>query len=302
MLMAEFICLLCGIGGEHKLISQSLRDDDSERFQVMKCLNCGHVQLSPVPSEGDQRDFYKQDLQSRKQSGTPDMDLWKRKTLIDTTRHVNWVVEKAPAGASVLDIGSGFGFFVDSLHNEGYFSTGLEVGNERFELAKHNLQGTFIKGTVNKGFVKNNKQKYQIVTLFHVLEHVENPIEFINQCFELVSSDGWFLVEVPNLNDNLLNESIEYRKFYWQRAHISYFDAPRLEMVFLKAGIEDFMIKGVQRYGIRNLISWLDNGKPQLEDPQFIETSPILLDIEEIYRSQRELSLTCDTLILEAKK
>ena len=179
---------------------------------------------------------------------------------------------------------------------------GLEVGDERLKLAKKNLAGTFVKGTIDDQFLNVHGERYQIVTLFHVLEHVSNPIEFMTICFGLLSPGGWLLVEVPNLGDQLLKESRVYRDFYWQRAHLSYFDASRLELVFYNSGIKNFEIRGVQRYGLRNLYHWLDEGKPQLSDPQFTEVSPILSKLEDIYRSQRELSMTCDTLIAEVNK
>jgi hypothetical protein len=90
--------------------------------------------------------------------------------------------------------------------------------------------------------------------------------------------EGRLLIEVPNLGDELLNYEVNYRHFYWQQAHLSYFDAARLELALRKAGIKDFSIRGVQRYGLRNLIHlhWLDEGKPQLTAPTFRVKVPAL--------------------------
>ena len=134
---------------------------------------------------------------------------------------------------------------------------------------------------------------FQVVTMFHVLEYMRAPVSFLKQCFELV---------VPNLGDELLDQQAEYRAFYRQRAHLSYFDAARLELALRQAGLKDFSIRGVQRYGLRNLLHWLDKGKPQLTAHAFHATEPILVRLELLYRTDRERALSCDTLIAEVRR
>lgn len=204
-------------------------------------------------------------------------------------------------GGGVLDIGCGYGFFVNAFAKVGYKAVGIDTSQERLTYAKKYSDGDFIHGEINKEFVKEYSNHFHAVTLFHVLEHIREPKKFLKMCLEVVAPEGILLLEVPNLGDECLKNE-KYRSFYWQRAHLSYFDASRLELLFRRTGLDSFVIRGVQRYGLRNLLHWLDKGKPQLKSPSFQTTEPILSRLESIYRSDRERALVSDTLIAEVRK
>lgn len=295
-------CLLCTVSGSAELVSATLRDDPSGRFRVVRCLTCGHVQLSPLPSPAENAEFYQADSQTRNLMGEVDISLWQSKAAADTARRVAWLRSVLPDRGKVLDVGCGYGFFVDALAQIGYQATGVDVSQERLTLATAHLHGTFIQGEIDESFVGVHRNHFQVVTLFHVIEHLRVPVAFLRQCFELVLPGGRLLIEVPHLGDELLDQQAGYRAFYWQRAHFSYFDAARLELALRRAAFKDFSIRGVQRYGLRNLLHWLDEGKPQLIAPDFQATEPILQRLEQLYRADRERALNCDTLIAEVRK
>ena len=100
----------------------------------------------------------------------------------------------------------------------------------------------------------------------------------------------------------MLGQQSAYSDFYWQVAHLSYFTANTLEYALRESGLTSFTVRGVQRYGLRNLLNWLDHGKPQLLAPSFQESKPILQRIESLYKRDREERLTSDTLIVEVRK
>lgn len=295
-------CVLCNVSGLAELVSTTLRGDSSGRFKVVRCLTCGHVQLFPLPSADEEASFYAADGQTRGLMGEVDFSLWQSKEAADTARRVNWLLSILPPGGEVLDVGCGYGFFVDASARAGYQATGLDVSRERLTLAAAYLHATFIQGEMDDAFIAAHRNCFQSVTLFHVLEHVCAPVTFLRQCLELVAPGGWLLIEVPNLGDELLDQQAQYRAFYWQRAHLSYFDSARLELALRRAGLKDFAVRGVQRYGLRNLLHWLDESKPQLTAPAFHATEPILVHLEQLYWADRERALTCDTLIAEVRK
>ena len=59
----KITCLLCNVSGPFELVSPTLRDDLSGQFKVVRCLTCGHVQLSPLPSPDEDTEFYTRDGQ-----------------------------------------------------------------------------------------------------------------------------------------------------------------------------------------------------------------------------------------------
>lgn len=238
-----FTCLLCGVSGPTELVTAALRDDSSGRFKVVRCLSCGHLQLNPLPLPGADVAYYKADGQTRSLMGKADFTLWKNKTATDTDRRVSWLHSLCPAGdGKVLDVGCGYGFFVDALTQLGYQATGLDVSQERLALAIAHLKGEFIQGEVEEAFVARHHDRFQPVTLFHVLEHMRAPLTFLRQCFKLVAPGGRLLIEVPNVSDELLDQQAAYRAFYWQRTHLSYFDAARLQQALRRAGLKEFSL------------------------------------------------------------
>lgn len=297
-----FTCMLCATAGSAEIISTVLRDDLSGRLKVMRCLTCGHVQLFPLPSPEEDAAFYQADSQTRNLMGPADLAVWQSKSANDTARRVDWVQSLAPEGGEILDVGCGYGILVDALAQAGYQATGLDISRERLALAREKLCGEFIQGEVDDELVEAYSNSFPVVTLFQTLEHLRTPTAFLQQCFKLVAPGGYLLIEVPNLGDELLDYQAEYRAFFWQRAHLSYFDAAHLELALRRAGLDDFSIRGVQRYGVRNLLHWLDEGKPQLISPTFRATEALLDRLERLYRTDRERAMRCDTLIAEVHK
>jgi len=295
----EFTCLLCNNTTSAYLTSDLLRDDNSGRFPVVRCAVCGHTQLSPLPSEEEEDIFYMRDMQVRGLFDTVDLEMLRKKAVDDTERRKKWTTSKLNSKQDkVLDIGCGYGFFVNALEQDGYPTVGIDISEDRIELAKTH-QGTFLQRYIDGEFVNEHKHKFKVVTLFHVLEHIRNPVKFLQLCSGLVADDGYLLIEVPNLKDDLLNTSDPYKRFYWQRAHLSYFDASRLELAFFRAEFQSYNIAGVQRYGLRNRLHWIDTGTPQLIDPDYKTSEQALRIVERIYREDRERTLTSDTLIAE---
>lgn len=295
--MQTIKCLLCLQTGPAELVSSTLRDDSSRKFRVFRCLTCGHLQLFPLPLPAEDIAFNQADQQTLNLMLETDLHLWQRKTKIDTDRRVRWVMSLSDETIKVLDVGCGYGFFVESLVSQGYAATGLDVSTNRLTIARRLRQGKFIEGSLDEAFVNRHHSQFDCVTLFHVLEHVLDPVECLHMCGKLVAPGGCILIEVPNAADTLLDFNDGYRNFYWQRAHLSYFDPARLELALRRANLYKFKISGVQRYGLRNLLHWIDQGGPQIDAPDYYADHPMLIALEELYRRDRECSLSSDTLI-----
>jgi len=57
--MDNFLCLLCGYD---KAVVVKNRVRDSEEHKIVKCEKCGHVQISPLPSLEEDKEFYDNDM------------------------------------------------------------------------------------------------------------------------------------------------------------------------------------------------------------------------------------------------
>lgn len=198
---------------------------DSENL-ISKCI-CGHGQILPIPSEKEALEFYKKDGLKEVDSlmGISDKIIIKQ-NLIDTKRRLNYI----PKG-SVLEIGAGFGILIKQLKNK--TKVGYEPSIDRQKKSKIKF--------VNK----LPRKKFDTICMFHVLEHIPEPIKFLKRVRKITKK--LLIIEIPNGNDYQLKNK-KYSDFFWQVAHIHYFTPNSIKMCLESAGFHQIMIRGIQRY------------------------------------------------------
>jgi predicted SAM-dependent methyltransferase len=105
--------------------------------------------------------------------------------------------------------------------------------------------------------------KFDLVTLFHVVEHFYNPkIEFA-RIFELLNSGGHLIIETPNSEDALLTEyqSEAFSNFTYWSHHPMLHSRVSLSNLVTAAGFSNIEAKTVQRYGLANHLYWMTHQK-----------------------------------------
>jgi 2-polyprenyl-3-methyl-5-hydroxy-6-metoxy-1,4-benzoquinol methylase len=113
---------------------------------------------------------------------------------------------------SVLDVGAGTGDFLKVCANNGWNTFGVEPNIGAINIALE--KGVFLK----EDLLEIQNQTFDVITLWHVLEHVENLQEYILTLKKLLSKNGRLLIAVPNYKSYDANH---YKK-YWAA-----FDVPR---------------------------------------------------------------------------
>ena len=284
-------CILCNYP---KLNVVSPRVRDSTKYKVIRCMKCGHVQIFPLPKKAEDKKFYDEDKQAKNIKYRINLTELKSKTREDTIRRINLIDKFTTEKGKVLEIGSGYGFFLEEAKKRRYKISGIEISNER---RKYSKKVTGVRPLdINLTEQIPNIGSFDTIVLFQVLEHVNDPIKFLKNLTKLLNPKGKVIVEVPNLNDFQLGFNKAYSKWYWQRAHIHYFTPQILGKVLLRAGLKNAKIFGIQRYSIENMFSWKLTNKPQLNNPTY--NLPIEYAwIEKYYKQYLEKNLKCDTLI-----
>ena len=107
------------------------------------------------------------------------------------------------------------------------------------------------------------KKYFDAIVAFQTLEHVANPIEFINTLKEYLKPGGVMMIEVPNLYDALayVYDLPNHYKFFFHAAHLWYFTARSLNKL-----MSDCDFKGrvhyQQDYNILNHFHWIQEDTP----------------------------------------
>jgi SAM-dependent methyltransferase len=113
------------------------------------------------------------------------------------------LIKRIKPSGKLLDIGAGKGGFVSLARKNGYEAKGIEPSPRFCEYAreKHGVQ--VVQGYLGEG--DNLKgERFDIITLFHVLEHVPCPQNLLATILQYLEEDGVVYIEVPNADATLL--------------------------------------------------------------------------------------------------
>lgn len=284
-------CVLCG-NDSGEVISHKVRD--SRKNKVVKCYNCEHVQLTPIPSRKEDALFYDNNLQEKNLKQSFSLKDHRKKSRIDTERRTDLVSHLCKKTDKILEIGSGHGFFLERMRKAGYDITGLEVSKERRKISKKVTKVKILD--INLMDKNLDIGKFDIIVFFHVLEHISDSISFLKNLKKLLKKNGKIVIEVPNFDDFQINLNQDYKRWHFQRAHIHYFTPKTLKKILQKSSFKKITIEGIQRYGIGNMLNWKINKKPQLDSPDF-EFKDGYEIVDENYKHFLEKNLICDTII-----
>jgi 2-polyprenyl-3-methyl-5-hydroxy-6-metoxy-1,4-benzoquinol methylase len=185
-----------------------------ETFHVKQCQGCQLAITSPRPEDVLLPSYYNSEeyiSHSGKTSGGIG-SLYKvaRKFSLAWKKSL---VHKFKSGSTILDFGCGTGEFLSALKQDGWTIDGVEPSPAA------RLKATHLTGTVIAESLANvSEKKFDIITAWHVLEHVPDIIETIHQLKSALKKDGVIFIAVPNYQSA---DSVQYKN-YWAG-----YDVPR---------------------------------------------------------------------------
>jgi SAM-dependent methyltransferase len=194
------------------------------------------VFIDPVPDEatapGTYGEEYYEPWQGREEAAR--LRLWIRRMR---------VVGRRAAGGSLLDIGCGDGLFLWVARNAGWRVEGIEFSPEGASRAAARLGRPVAIGDLSRTAALPGP--FDVVTLWHVLEHLPEPRPMIEAARRRLKPGGLLVVAVPNL-DNLPMQ-LAYRlargrrlPLYepgWREPHLSHFNPSTLGALLAGAGL-----------------------------------------------------------------
>lgn len=144
----------------------------------------------------------------------------------------------------ILDIGCGTGWFLEAAREAGYQVSGQEVGRD---LAAFTAKRLGVK-VWNEPFTEiPGAEKFDVITLFDVIEHVPNPRAVIKAIEEHLHPSGVSLIFTPNLDSFAFWKLKEESSLVTPAEHLFYFTKRSLGILIADAGLEvlDFQTKGM---------------------------------------------------------
>lgn len=196
----------------------------------------------------------------------------------------------------VLDFGSGEGEFLDVLKTKK-----IAKSISAFEIRKDCLLKLKRKKINTYKNIKNINKKFDIITMFHVLEHLPNPYKILKNLKKLLKKNGIIILELPSNNDVLLNNNKmkNYKNFILWSEHIVIYSESLLSKLFKILNFKKFEIINFQRYGLQNHLGWQIFKEPGHEN-KF--NGLINNTVDKKYKKFLELSGATDTFICVLNK
>jgi len=245
-------CNLCG----HNRFRVIERDESP--FQVLKCQNCGLVFVHPHPKPDELKDHYCEKYYSEwiNQQKNKRIRMWESR--------INRINKLRPCG-KLLDVGCGEGLFLRLAQDNGWQISGTELSTYASKIASKTLATEIYCGQLHQACFADSS--FDVVTMWHVLEHVEDPKSYLSEIHRILKPDGFLVLAVPNVNNlvmHLAYSAIRLRKLKLfsvndKEVHLYHFSAKTLPAYFDKTGFDCLRLS--PDYGVvefpKKLINWI---------------------------------------------
>jgi cyclopropane fatty-acyl-phospholipid synthase-like methyltransferase len=177
-------------------------------YTIERCNGCGMGVTSPFPTGEDlakaNAEVYQ--LEKRVQTYLSRQEYFEKRY----ERHVSQIKLYKKSG-QLLDIGCNIGLFLKVAAQNGFHATGVELNEECARYGRQFFDLTIFSEHLEKIGFQNDK--FDIVTLFDVLEHIPDIKSFISEVRRILKPDGLLVVQSPNIGS--LMAKLTKSKWAW---------------------------------------------------------------------------------------
>lgn len=167
-------------------------------FTLDQCNECGFVFTNPVPLLADLPKYYDSPDYLSHTADTFSLTgqvykMFRKANIKNKYKLVN----RYKQGKSLLDIGCGTGELLNHFNKMGWNVNGIEPNSSARSFAVKNYN---IPVFAENGLDKFDKESFDVISMWHVLEHVPDLNGRMIQLKKLVKNDGLLIIALPNLN------------------------------------------------------------------------------------------------------
>lgn len=223
-LKTEFFFEAQNIHGSRKI--------SEEKFVIFRCNKCGVIFPRLTADDGFFKRYYPQNYYS---SGSFHPNFIFREYELLCLYQVKSLVGCFTKKGRVLDFGCGQGQFLAFLPNV-FEKYGIEINPRAVRFIEKNLSQIKIFNDIS--FLKPKSLKFNLITLWNVLEHLENPKTTLCQLATLMEKDGVIFISTPNSQS--LGFKIGQANWFHLDAprHLAIFNMKNLSVLCEEAGLK----------------------------------------------------------------
>ena len=215
-LLVKRPCPCCG-SNEYSLSFQK------DHFDIVKCNNCDVLFVNPVFDESHYLETYRSETYQKIVQDLGEESHQYRVNRFGKERveiMSKYLIHPFDEKISYLDVGCSTGFVVEAANNFGWNAEGIDLNPSAINFGqKRGLNLDNISFFDDKLSTKS----FDVISMFDVLEHVINPLNYLSRAYELLSEGGLLFLYVPNYDcaSRLLMGFDAH--FIWPTHHLTYF-------------------------------------------------------------------------------
>ena len=218
-------CTICGKNQSIFLFKKQSQDLDADSISLYRCIDCNSIFLGNynLEYEAEMYEYYK--LYQGKSAEV----LFNPLTTLSYHKVLDLFAEHT-SGKSILDVGCGKGDFVYAGVKAGWNVSGIELSQEAVDIAQK-----FLLPVTKVDFFSSEIRpaSYDVVTMFEVLEHLPDPVNFLVRAAEIVKPGGLIYLTTPNYNSfDRRIQGISWPVIH--REHLTYFNPQILKEIIIK--------------------------------------------------------------------
>ena len=228
-------CPWCG--SDKAQINLWLKDEflTKEDFHICECLNCGLLYTMPRPDKDRIGDYYQSEEyyshQENKKGFIPRLYESVKKINL---KHKYEIATKGLSIGQMLDIGCGVGDFLHTAEEHGWKCIGVEPSENAKAIAKTRINADLLNSEALESIPN---ETFDLITMWHVLEHVDDLKWQIEQLQRLIKFEGRIVIAVPNYK----SYDGQYYKECWAAydvpRHLNHFNNTTITKMFSANGL-----------------------------------------------------------------
>ena len=168
----------------------------NKKFQIVVCKSCDFKFTNPRPDQDEIGEYYKAESYISHSNTSKGLiaKIYHSVRKYTLKRKINLINRLYPQKGKLLDVGCGTGMFLNEARGNGWKVNGIEPDSGARQIAEEINKST-IKTEILSSF---QHEKFNIITMWHVLEHVHLLNETVDWLKERITEDGSIIIAVPN--------------------------------------------------------------------------------------------------------
>ena len=235
-------CPWCNSEKAHKHLELKDYFLTQEDFEIWVCEDCGLLYTSPRPAPEKIGDYYKSEAYYSHQENKIGLipRIYESVKKVNLKHKVNLAIGGLEKG-KLLDIGCGVGDFLQQIESKGWQCTGIEPSEDAAKIAKKRIQATIYKPEEIDTLID---ETYDVITMWHVLEHVDDLRTEVEHLFRLLKKGGRLVIALPNYKSYDATYYQDKWAAYDVPRHLNHFDKQTMANIFNTKGLK---IKNIEK-------------------------------------------------------